>query len=168
MVSKKGILENPKKQFPTGTTGKTTDAALEAVVYEDTLPEGMTAEDFKEKYAKVVWCSFYECKYNQNVKGAQRTKGTAMHNEQYKPIGTPANNTFRGVCSRDEIAVDFKTWTMPGGAKVKVPSCFVTTAERFDGHMDWSKMLQPDGTPYGGSLESQSAESGYSNEKYHT
>jgi len=162
MTNKKGILENPNKQFSTGAS----KLEVEEIEYKDSLPEEMTAEEFKDRYGKVVWCSFYECKYNENVKGAQRTKGTAMHNERYEPIGTPANNTFRGVCNRDEISIEFKTWVTPGKSKIKVPSCFVTVAERFEGHLDFSKLLQSDGTPYGGSLESQTHENDYSNIAY--
>ena len=30
---------------------------------EDKLPEGMTEEDLRAKYAKLVWCEYYGCKW---------------------------------------------------------------------------------------------------------
>ena len=37
--------------------------------YKSTLPEGMTDENLREAYGKVVWCKFSACKYNSNIEG---------------------------------------------------------------------------------------------------
>ena len=51
------------------------------------------------------------------------------------------------------------------GVKEKVPQCFNGTSNQ-TGRMDMSKFLQSNGTPFGGSIESQSADQGFSNVAY--
>ena len=56
--------------------------------YEDKFTKELpTIEDVKEKYGVVVWCKYVGCKYNQEIKGLQRTSGTLLKNKTYKPIG---------------------------------------------------------------------------------
>ena len=52
---------------------------------EDKLPEGMSEEDLKAKYAKLVWCEYYACKHNQQI-GAERTLKTILKNKAYTPF----------------------------------------------------------------------------------
>ena len=73
-----------------------------------------------------------------------------MKNNNYKPL-IEKSNVWKGVCTRDEIGVDFN------GAKFKVPACFNASTNK-TGYMDFSKLLQSDGSPYGGSIESQNPE----------
>ena len=127
--------------------------------YKDTFPEDLpTMEDVKEKYGKVVWCKYTKCQFNEEVKGLQRTTGTLLNNLAYTPI-SEQEHIWKGVCTRDEIGVDFKAFFSPSGAKFSVPACFVAGTSK-TGYMDFSKLLQTDGTPYGGSIESQSTEHG--------
>ena len=117
-----------------------------SVEYEDKIPKDMTAEEFKEKYGVVVWCDYFGCKHNVQVEDTQRTTGTLLKNINYQPLGTDAG-VWRGLCTRGEIGVKYT------GNK---PECF-TAAVRKTGHLDFASLLQSDGTPYGGSIESQHA-----------
>ena len=75
----------------------------------------------------------------------QRTTGTLLKNKGYQPLGKDAG-VWRGLCTRDEIGLKFTQ-----GGK---PECF-TAAINKRKHMNFANLLQSDGTPYGGSLESQ-------------
>ena len=135
---------------------------------KDSLPKGMTAEEFKEKYAKVVWCNYYACIHNETPEGASRKIGTILNNPQYQHLGTK-DESFKGVCGTDknEIAINFKTIIGTTGAKYKVPECF-NAASNKTGNTDMSRFLQSNGTPYGGSIESQSADQGHTNSAFGT
>jgi len=127
------------------------------VTYEDKLPSGMTFEEFKKQQGVVIWCKYYDCVNNKQFEDTQRTTGTLRKNSSYKPI-SERENVWQGVCTRDEIGVDFQEF-FSNGAKFKVPMCF-NAATNKTGYMDFSKMLQSDGTPYGGNIDSQSPEHG--------
>tara|TARA_R110000824_G_scaffold264523_1_gene453358 strand:- start:4831 stop:5394 length:564 start_codon:yes stop_codon:yes gene_type:complete len=134
----------------------------EEVVYEDRLPEGVTEEDVKEEFGKLVWCQFHDCFWNKKVEGLQRTWGTIAKNPNYEPIGSnPKEAVFQGICTRpDQIALKFKEIRNGNGIKMKVPYCFTSASNGKTGHMDFSKLLQSDGTPYGGNIDSQSPSMG--------
>ena len=124
--------------------------------YTSTLPEGMTDESLREAVGKVVWCKFTACKYNQTIEGVQRTTSDIQDNSSFKPFNEQAH-IWEGMCMRKEITIDFKSVisnTGPAGTKVDIPSCHSASTDRRS-KMDWSKTLQSDGTPYGGSIESQ-------------
>ena len=125
------------------------------IVYEDKFPEGTTFEDLKEKHGVVIWCKYYACVHNKQFKDTQRTTGTLRKDSNFKPIAE-RENVWQGLCTREEIGIDFKTF-FSNGAKFKVPACY-NAATNETGHMDFSKLLQSDGTPYGGSIESQNPE----------
>jgi len=118
---------------------------------EDKLPEGMTEEDLKAQYAKLVWCEYYGCKWNEQI-GAERTLKTILKNRTYKPFKDDPG--MKGLCGRpEEIAIRFKT-IVSGSQKYQVPACF-TCNTGVTGHVDFSKFLQPDGTSWGGNIDSQ-------------
>ena len=117
-----------------------------SVEYKDKLPKGMTADEFKEKYGVVVWCDYFGCKYNTQIEDTQRTTGTLLKKRGYQPLGKDAG-VWRGLCTRGEIGVKY------AGDK---PECF-TAAVRKTGHMSFASLLQSDGTPYGGNMDSQTA-----------
>tara|TARA_R110002020_G_scaffold163334_1_gene349367 strand:+ start:4199 stop:4672 length:474 start_codon:yes stop_codon:yes gene_type:complete len=131
---------------------------------KDSLPKGMTKKKFKDKYAKVVWCDYYDCIHNEAPEGMSRKVGTIIGNPNYEPIGTK-DESFKGVCNKEEIGIRFKVIKTSSGAKHKVPECFNATSNK-TGHMDFSKLLQPDGSPFGGNIESGNADTGYSNVGY--
>ena len=121
--------------------------------YEDKFPEELpTLKDVKEALGVVVWCKFTDCKYNQEVKGLQRTSGTILKNSTYSPL-SEQEAIWSGICIRDEIAINYQTVTNHKD-KIKVPSCFVASTTK-TGHIDFSKLLQPDGSPWGGNIDSQ-------------
>ena len=125
--------------------------------YEDKLPEGMTEEDVKEKYAKLVWCEFTDCFWNQREKDLQVTWGKVTGNKSFSPI-TPHEMVWNGICSRpNEIVLKFKAVRDHTGGRVKVPYCYTAAANGKTGHVDFAKLLQGDGTPYGGNIDSQAA-----------
>jgi len=118
-----------------------------SVEYVDKIPKDMTAEEFKEKYGVVVWCDYFGCRHNVQVADTQRTTGTLLQKREYQPLGKDAG-VWRGLCTRGEIGLKYV------GGK---PECF-TAAVRKTGHMSFAGLLQSDGSPYGGSLESQHPE----------
>ena len=121
--------------------------------YADKFTEELpTIEDVKSKYGVVVWCKYVSCKYNQEVKGLQRTSGTLLKNKTYKPLGEQ-EAIWPFICTRDEIGIKFDE-VRTTSAKVKVPSCFVASTKK-TGHVDFSRFLQSDGTPIGGNIDSQ-------------
>ena len=132
--------------------GKTLKTTKE---YKSTLPEGMTEENLREAYGKVVWCKFTACKYNSQIEGVQRTTSDITNNPSFKPI-SEQSHIWDGICVRNEIALDFKIITS-NNVKHKIPACYVASSDSRN-KMDWAKLLQSDGTPYGGSLESQNPE----------
>ena len=127
------------------------------VVYEDKFPEGTTLEDLKEQQGVVIWCKYYACAHNKQFEDTQRTTGSLQKNSSYKPL-IEKENVWQGVCTRDEIGIQYKEF-FSNGAKFKVPACF-NAATNKTGYMDFSKLLQSDGSPYGGNLDSQSPEHG--------
>jgi len=130
----------------------------EKVTYEDKLPSDMTLEEFRKQHGVVVWCKYYDCVNNEQLEDTQRTTGTLINNDNYKPI-SEREHVWRGVCTRSEIGIEFKTF-FSSGAKFKVPACFVAATDKTGYRMDFSKLLQSDGTPYGGNIDSQSSEHG--------
>ena len=117
------------------------------ITYEDKLPDDMTFEEFKKQRGIVVWCKYYDCVNNKQFEDTQRTTGTLNKNSSYKPI-SERENVWRGICTRDEIGGGFQEF-FSNGAKFKVPMCF-NAATNKTGYMDFSKLLQSDGSPYGG------------------
>jgi len=128
---------------------------VDTTVYEDRFPDGTTLEDLKEKHGVVIWCKYHACINNKQFEDTQRTTGSLRKNSSYKPIGVK-DNVWKGVCTRDEIGVGFQEF-FSNGAKFKAPMCF-NAATNKTGYMDFSKLLQSDGTPYGGSIDSQNPE----------
>ena len=154
---------NDKPTFRFNTKAKhVAKGTVDSLPTERGKKKKMTAEEFKKKYAKVVWCDFYKCIYNETPKGASRTIGTILDTPPYKPLG-PKDEGWIGVCGtrKPEIAIRFKT-VISNGVKEKVPHCFNGTSNQ-TGRMDMSRFLQSNGTPFGGSIESQSADQGFSN-----
>ena len=129
--------------------------------YEDKFTKELpTIEDVKEKYGVVVWCKYVGCKYNQEIKGLQRTSGTLLKNRSYKPIGEQ-DAIWPFICTRDEIAIKFDDIKVGTKAKMKVPSCF-TASSKTAGHIDFSRFLNSDGSPLGGNISSQhESDAGY-------
>ena len=123
--------------------------------YKDKFPKGMkTLEDVKKEYGTVVWCKYLKCKNNKEVEGLQRTSGTILGNRAYNPINAQ-EHVWEGICTKSEIAIKYDEIVTASGTKFKVPSCF-SAVTGVSGHIDFSRLLQPDGSPFGGSIESQS------------
>jgi hypothetical protein len=122
--------------------------------YKDKFPKDMkTLKQVKEKYGKVVWCKFTKCKFNEQIKGLQRITGTLLKNRAYTPINEQ-EHIWDSICTRDEIAIKYDEVITASGSKFKVPSCF-SAVTGVSGRMDWAKLLQPDGSPIGGNIDSQ-------------
>lgn len=112
-------------------------AGQESNEVQDSNPKDMTDEDIKEKYGKVVYCNFYDCVHNEKLQGLVRREDTIRGQLNFTPIGPL--KTFRGVCARKEIAIQYNEVLLPGGAKFKYPTCFVprTSAK----HLDFTKRM---------------------------
>jgi len=125
----------------------------------------MTAKEFKAKYAKVVWCDYYRCMHNVQPEGAKRKIATLLENPQYKPLG-PKDAMIQGICNKAEIGIKYKEIVTSGGIKHKVPECFNVAGNKNKHNVDFSKFIQSDGTPFGGSIESGNADTNWSNAAY--
>ena len=102
----------------------------------------------------------------KRIKDLQKTWGTINGNPKFQPIA-PHEMVWNGICSRpNEIVLRFKSVRDASGGRVKVPYCYTAASNGKTGHIDFAAMLQGDGTPYGGSLESQTHENDYSNIAY--
>ena len=136
-----------------------TEKYQERLEYEDKLPEGTTEEDIKQEFGKVVWCEYYECFWNKRVKNLQKTWGSIIGNPHYEPIGSnPTDAVFQGICSRpEEIVLRYRSQRDYTGGRTEIPYCFVAGKNGKTGHIDFAKMLQGDGTPFGGNIESNSS-----------
>ena len=134
-----------------------TKSTAEPVSYEDRFPNDISFDEFKKQHGIVVWCKYYDCTNNKVFEDTQRTTGTITKKPNYKPL-SEREHVWKGVCTRDEIGIDFQTY-FSNGAKSKVPACYVAASNK-TGYMDFSKMLQTDGTPFGGNIDSQSPEHG--------
>ena len=122
--------------------------------YEDTFTEEIPdMESLKTQKGTVVWCDYIDCINNKEAEGVRRTTGSILKNVAYNPLNEQEHIWTR-VCGRDEIAIQFKRSVSPSGGTFKVPACF-TASTKVKGHLDFAKLLQSDGTPYGGSIESQ-------------
>ena len=154
MAAKKPMADSKSSTFSVSTGEKPSTST--GVEYVDKLPEGKTYEDIKEQYGKIVWCRYLACKSNQPVEGLQRTTGTIRKNPSYKPF-TEAEHVWKGICTRNEIAIDFTSVRTKTGIKQNVPSCYVSSVDTRQ-HQAWSKLLQSDGTAFGGSTESRTFE----------
>jgi len=122
--------------------------------YVDTFPEDLpTLEDVKNKYGVVVWCKYVDCINNKQIKELQRTTGTLLKKRGFTPINEQ-EATWPGICTRNEIAINYTVAITSRGNKIKVPSCFVAATNK-TGHIDFSKFLNSDGSPLGGNIDSQ-------------
>jgi len=131
------------------------EAYDEKLEYVDKLPDGMTEDDLQEKYGKVVWCEFSDCFWNKREAGLQRTWGTINGDRNFSPVN-PSEMVWNGICSRpNEIVLRFKSIRTATGKGIKVPYCYTAASNGKTGHMDFAALLQSDGTPFGGNIDSQ-------------
>jgi len=149
MVS--GGLKKSRPEIQISFSSKVEKEQLE---YEDKFPEDLpTLEEVKKKYGVVVWCKFTACVNNKEVAGLQRTSGTLLKKRGYTPLNDQ-EATWPGICSRNEIAINYTEVHTSRGSKVKVPSCFVAST-KVTGHIDFSRFLNSAGSPLGGNIDSQ-------------
>ena len=149
MVS--GGISKVRPEIQIGFSNKNKEEVRE---YKDAFTNELpTLEDVKNKYGVVVWCKYTACINNQTIKGLQRTSGTLLKKRAYSPLNEQ-EAIWSGICTRNEIAINYTEVFTSKGNKIKVPSCFVA-ATKNTGHMDFSRLLQSDGTPMGGNIDSQ-------------
>ena len=121
----------------------------------------MTEEDIQKEFGKVVYCEYTDCFWNKRVKDLQKTWGTINGNPNFEPL-YPNEMVWNTVCTRpNEIVVRFKSFRDTSGGRTQVPYCYNTASNGKTGHKDFGSLLQGDGTPYGGSLDSQHASIDY-------
>jgi len=122
--------------------------------YKDKFPKDLpTKEDIRKKYGTIVWCKYLDCKSNQEVKDLQATSGTVLKNSRYKPLNEQ-EHVWTGICTRGEIGIKYDEVVTTSRAKFKVPHCFTSSTKK-TGHVDFTKFLNPDGSPLGGNIASQ-------------
>ena len=69
----------------------------ERLEYKDKLPEGVTEEDMKNEFGKIVWCEFKDCFWNKRVVDYQRTQGTVQGNKHFQ-TEIPSRNSPVPFC----------------------------------------------------------------------
>ena len=89
-----------------------------------------------EKYAKVVWCKDYECKYNVAIEGEP-------HFVDRGPNHVPfSDDSYKGVCGRNDVAVrPMKMWeNVTNKTNQVITGCTV----RADKSLNRPKLPDPD------------------------
>ena len=72
----------------------------------------------------------------------------------YSPIAEQ-EAIWSSICTRDEIAITYdEVYIGAGKFKIKVPTCFTSSTKK-TGHFDFTSILQGDGSPIGGNIDSQ-------------
>lgn len=129
----------------------------QALEHIDKFPGGeiSSLEDTQKQYGVVVWCKYTACIHNREIKNLQRTSGTLLKRRGYVPLNEQ-EAIWSGICTRNEIGMNYTDTRTSSGRQIKVPSCFVSATNK-TGHMDFSSLLQADGSPYGGNIDSQHA-----------
>ena len=95
-----------------------------------------------KRYAKVVYCNDDRCLFNVSLPFEYFVNRGRNH----KPF---KDDSFHGVCGRIDIGLRMKEINEQH-VKHKNVICTVRSDKEYKGHMDFSKLLQSDGTPYGG------------------
>ena len=99
-----------------------------------------------KRSAKVVYCNDDKCLFNVGLP-YEHYVDRGKHHKPFK------DDAFHGVCGRVDIGLRLKT-VGTNGIEDKVihrnAICTVRSDKGYKGHMDFSKLLQSDGTPYGG------------------
>ena len=99
-----------------------------------------------KRYAKVVYCNDDKCLFNIELPYEYYVNRGKNH----KPF---KDDAFHGVCGRVDIGIRLKTIGAKG-IEDKVTHrnaiCTVRSDKGYKGHMDFTKLLQSDGTAYGG------------------
>lgn len=96
------------------------------------------------RWAKIVWCQDAKCIWN--VPSPQ--KKIVKKHKDYQPF---SGEGYRGICSRPELALDPQT-IKTLERKYVLATCSVRSDRGISGHMDFAKLLQGNGTPYGGNI----------------
>jgi hypothetical protein len=118
----------------------------------------VTTEELKEiaeKYAQPVFCNARKCK-----NWIPLPEGTGHHVPNFKghtPLGD--SDLMKGVCGRPaEIAIRDLGKVLIKGVLQKRAECATYSPRTDPPAINFGALLQQDGSPYGGSLESQSHE----------
>ena len=112
-----------------------------------------------QPYKKLVWCTASDCLWNVPVKEGYHIS----YHKDWKPLGSA--DAYKGICGRREVGVKPET-LMTGNVKRKIVECKFYSDRSLSGHIDFAKLLQPDGTPYGGNINSQQYGMPYSGEAF--
>jgi|TARA_R110000744_G_scaffold84862_8_gene166053 hypothetical protein len=118
----------------------------------------VTSEELKEivaKYARPVFCNARKCK-----NWFPLPEGTGHHVPKFKgheSLGE--SDLMTGVCGRpNEIAIRDMGKVLINGVRQKRAECLTYSPRMDPAAVNFGALLQQDGSPYGGSLESQSHE----------
>lgn len=119
--------------------------------------EAVNPEDREElqQYKKLVFCKFYDCIWNVKIDGGVHIP----HHKDWKPLSDGEADKYIGVCGRPALGLS-KVEFEQGNRHEVVAKCDYRSDKGIKGHMDFSRLLQPDGSPYGGTI-SEPVGSGY-------
>ena len=105
-------------------------------------------------HKRLTYCAATECLWNVSIKPGK----DVPHHKGWEPMtNDPA---YKGICGRRGGAglspETLQSSTNPG-AERQIVKCDHHSYTGLKGHIDFAKMLQSDGTPYGGNLDSNSS-----------
>ena len=92
-----------------------------------------------QKYAKVVWCTDYECAHNLQV---PMEKQIEFNKHNYTPF---SGDKITGVCTRADLMIR-AAHVVKQGYKDKNTKCICRTDKRVTGHLDFSRFVGVGGT----------------------
>tara|TARA_Y100000310_G_scaffold341182_1_gene439534 strand:+ start:19408 stop:19809 length:402 start_codon:yes stop_codon:yes gene_type:complete len=98
-----------------------------------------------QAFKKLVYCNVSECLWNVPIK----TPKVIKHHKGYVPIGD--TGSYKGVCKREDVGVGLRV-VNTFQTKNKLAECQYRSDKFIAGHIDFAKMLDSSGNPYGGTI----------------
>ena len=86
------------------------------------------------KYAKVIWCTDYECAHNVQVPMEKQIEFNKLN---YTPF---VKDKIHGVCGRPDLMIRAEH-KVQQGHKDKTAKCICRTDKRVAGHLDFSRFV---------------------------
>lgn len=112
-----------------------------------------------KQHKKILWCDASKCLWNVPVKPGKHIS----HHKDWKPLGD--SDRYQGICGRLEVGLRFGT-IKTAETKHIVTQCAFMSDKALSGHIDFAKLLQPNGSPYGGLITSQQHGMPYTGEAF--
>lgn len=100
-----------------------------------------------EKYKMLVFCKFYECAWNVPIEDGVHIP----HHKDWKPFSDGDADKYKGICGRGALGLSRVEYKQDSTKKV-IAKCDHRSDTHISGHQDFARLLQSDGSPFGGTL----------------